>query len=248
VLTIESERPSALRLGYGEEKTIIEADWVSAYDNSVVIRWGNSKQVWAQSNGREFPAPEFKRVINPRAAIRLNCNKPLALKELSQVVNTPRIWFSGEMVPTGVEAVYRADKHAGGEGFNVTTGPFVVREECYATAWIPSNTEFRVWFCGDSTMCGVRWKRSVCTDKYPCRSLWGYDFKNKVPVALHNATLKAAAAIGLECGAADILYFNNNYYFLELNSAATIDKLVIEQFYRDRLRRLIKRKYPEIKQ
>ena len=247
VLTIESERPSALRLGCGEENTVIEADRLSAYENDVVVRWGNSKQVWIKSpSGLERPSPEFKRVINPRAAIRVNCNKPLALSRLARVVNTPKIWQPGDMVPTGVEAVYRADKHAGGEGFNVTAGPFVVREECYATAWIPSKTEFRVWFCGNSTMCGVRWKRSECTDRYPCRSLWGYDFKNKVPVALHTATLKAAAAIGLECGAADILYYKGEYYFLELNSAATIDKLVIEEFYQDRLHRLIKSKYPEM--
>ena len=247
VLTVESERNSALRLGYGEDNLLTENGYTSDFDDGLVIRWGNSYQA-KYKDGERMHRVEYKRVINPRSAIKLNCNKPAALNKLSGVVNTPKIWFPGEKVPANETVVYRADRHAGGSGFNVQKGPITVAEEHYATAWIPSTTEFRVWFCGNSTMCGVRWKRSQCTDKYPCRSLWGYDFKNKVPVALHTATLKAAAAIGLECGAADILYFEGKYFFLELNSAVTIDKLVIEEFYRDRLKRLIKQKYPDFKQ
>ena len=247
VLTVESEYNSALRLGYGEDNTLTENGYTSDFDNDLVIRWGNSYQA-KYKEGERMHRVEYKRVINPRIAIRLNCNKPVALGKLSTVVDTPKLWFPGDRVPAGETVVYRADRHAGGSGFNVQNGPFTVDPERYATGWLQSDTEFRVWFCGNSTMCGVRWKRSECTDKYPCRSLWGYDFKNKVPLALHTATLRAAGVIGLECGAADVLYLKGKYYFLELNSAVTIDKLVIEEFYRDRLKKLIRQKYPDFKQ
>jgi hypothetical protein len=242
ILTIESEHESAIRLRY--PNTIIEAGYANEYFDDVVVRWGNSSPAFEQlESGDEIPT-EFKQVINPREAIRRNVRKEQALNLLSLVVNTPRMWEQGTKVPANVTAVHRIVNHHGGNGFNVQTGPFKVYQGCYATEWIPSKTEYRVWFCGDDTMCGIRSKRSPCTDKYPCRSMWGYTFKKKVPVKLHKDTLEAAKAIGLECGAADVLEHNGKYYFLELNSAATIDKQVIEDFYKQSLVKLIKKKYP----
>ncbi len=237
ILTVDGEYESALRLGYDSTITEHSGD-LKEYLKDVVVRWGNSSPIFTKIADKTQPA-EFPRVINPAMAIRLNVDKCAALKILSKVVDTPKVWEQGKKVPPGVEAVHRVIHHHGGEGFNVQTGPFVVGKGFYATRWIPSTIEYRVWFCGENTMCGIRTKRSPCTDKYPCRSMWGYDFKESVPAQLHDATLAATKAIGLECGAADILDYGGRYYFLELNSAATIDKQVIEDFYRNGLVKLI---------
>ena len=246
VLTCESEQASATRLRYEDVTTDVKS--VEDWENDLVIRWGRSAWSWTTDyRGNEVRA-EYNRVINPRRAIYLNCCKAKALQRLQEVVNTPNIWLPGQTVPEGQEAVHRAVHHAGGAGFNVQTGPFVVAPESYATSWIPSRVEYRVWFCGDDTMCGVRRIGSVCPDKYPCRSQWGYDFKQSVPAKLHKDTLLAASTIGLEFGAADIMYLGDKFYFLELNSAPTIDKLVIEEFYKASMKKLIKKKYPDFKQ
>lgn len=242
ILTIDNEYESALRLGY--PNTIVEADYVDEYANAVVVRWGNGLPSFAKPEDNETVVSEFPQVINPRAAICRNVQKDQALKLLSQVVYTPRMWEQEIEVPVNETVVHRVVRHHGGYGFNVQTGPFIVDLGCYATQWIPSNTEYRVWFCGTDTMCGIRSVRRPCTDKYPCRSMWGYTFKSKVPAKLHQDTLAAAEAIGLDCGAADVLVYEGNYYFLELNSAATIDKQVIEDFYKKSLTNLIKKKYP----
>jgi glutathione synthase/RimK-type ligase-like ATP-grasp enzyme len=59
--------------------------------------------------------------------------------------------------------------------------------------------------------------------------------------------LKAAKIIGLEAGAADILSANGHYYFLELNSAPTIDLMRIERFYKRNIVKLIAKKFPTFK-
>jgi hypothetical protein len=241
ILTIDSERGSAERLGYD---IIDDLETVDHYHDDIIIRWGNSGYVYdLLSRGVEFP-----KVINPRSAIRQNCRKNEALLRFSEVVNTPKVWLEDEEVPDNQLAVYRYREHSGGSGFSVKRGPFIVEEDHYATEWLATPTELRVWFCGDKTMCGTRVKLpSQQLDKYPCRSLWGYKFEKRVPISLHEDTMKAAKAIGLEFGAADVLLHKGKYYFIELNSAPTIDKQVIEDFYVKNMQLLISKKYPGYK-
>lgn len=73
--------------------------------------------------------------------------------------------------------------------------------------------------------------------QFPCRSEWGYYFVNNIP-KLSKQTLLAKKTIGLDFGAADVLKYKNEYYFLELNSAPSIDHWRLEEFYKKEINKL----------
>lgn len=241
VVTIDSERDSVGRLGYAVEPRL---QYGQEYDNDIVIRWGNSTLPYYSPN--RSTAREFKRVLNSSESIRGNLKKQDSLKIMQEFVKIPKLWCYGERVPSNITVAYRPVKHSGGSDFRVITGPFAVERGFYATEWIATPTEYRVWFCGDRTMYALRSVRRAVTEEYPCRSLWGYTFYDQIPIKLHRDTLKVASVLGLDFGAADVLFHNNEYYFLELNSAATIDKQRIEDFYKEGLSRLIRDKFPDV--
>ena len=140
-------------------------------------------------------------------------------------------------------------KHSAGAGFSVKEGPFDVIPETYATRYLDvtsSGGEYRVWFCGNRTIAGKRVKMECNeNEKYPCRSKWGYSFCDGISKDLRNQTLLAAKKIGLEFGAADVLYYKGKWYFLELNSAPSIDHRIVREFYQSALAILIAKKFPE---
>jgi predicted ATP-grasp superfamily ATP-dependent carboligase len=238
VFTINNEYDSACRLGY--QTFTYRDNYVEEYDSNVNIRWGNSGLL-LNKNGNEV---DFKRVINPAHNISFNCRKNKSLKKLAEVVLTPKIYE--ENVPDGELVVVRPMEHAGGSDFSVKTGPFTLEIGYqYATQYIKTKTEYRVWFINGKTLCA---KRACSRDKskYPCRSEWGYIFC-PITKQLHDDTVRAALHIGLEVGAADVLSKNGHYYFLELNSAPTIDMMRIERFYKRNLVKLIAKKFPDIR-
>lgn len=236
VLTIGSELDSAKHLGL---PTYTSPYSISCTNHKTIcIRWGNSEH-WHDG--------EFPKVINPQKAIRLNCLKEQALAEMSKVVTTPKLYASGDRVPKGKTAVLRPCQHSGGEGFSIVNGPFDIPEDYYCTSFIASNFEFRVWFAGQATMFARRMPmQGQGGEKYPCRSNWGYRFAGylETPSSLHNDVLKAAKAIGLEVGAADIILSGSRFYFLELNSAPSIDHSRLEAFFKENLPVVVKSKYP----
>lgn len=241
VITIDSERSSVGRLGYTVDPQL---GYGSEYENDIVIRWGNSTLPY-HDESRRSPARDFRRVLNPSANIRANIKKHDALKVMKDYVKTPKLWCYNESVPAGVTVAYRPIKHSGGSDFRVITGPCRVERGFYATEWISTPTEYRVWFAGDRTMYAKRTVRRAVTEQYPCRSLWGYEFYDRIPIKLHRDTLKVASVLGLDFGAADILLHGREHVFLELNSAPTIDKQRIEDFFKESLDRHIKFKFPE---
>lgn len=239
LLTIESEYESACRLGF-ETKTYL-GDYAYKYDNDVVIRWGNSRHAFSRDGRRNT---EFKRVLNPAKAIRQNCKKAEATKLLAQVVNVPTLYEKS--VPKGVLAVVRPHEHAAGVGFAVKEGPFKIEEGTYGARYLKTDAEYRVWFCGDKTMCGRRVKMKINEDQeYPCRSNWGYSFCDGIALELHYQTLMAAKQMGLDFGAADVLFFKGKWYFLELNTAASVDHRQVREFFQKGLETLIKKKQEE---
>lgn len=239
VLTIQNEAESAKRLGF--QTDIVP--WVDTeeYDNDIVVRWGCGHKY----TNRRGNTAEFKHCINTRDAIRGNCNNKLeSLKRYATVIPVPEIFEKS--VPKDVLAVYRPVTHSAGEGFKVKKGPFEVASGYYATRFIPSEWEYRVWFANGHTL---RAKRVSSKDKakYPCRSKWGYQFCETVPALLAKKVLAAANLAGLETGAADVLYDkDDNFYLLELNSAPTIDSWRLEEMYQNAILDLAKKKFPVI--
>ena len=238
VLTINSEAKSAKRLGLPTTIGSFEKR-VELLADDIVIRWGNSTQHYNASNYRA----DFYQVVNPAAAIRANCDKFNSTLALSRVVDTPRLFH--DLVPNGITAVVRPIEHSAGKDFKVKVGEYELRNGEYATEFIKTDTEVRVWFCGNATLCAKRVPmRDTEEGDFPCRSGWDYHFCfQKTPDSLHMSTLKAAKTIGLDCGAADILVKDGIFYFLELNSAPTIDKMRLEKFFKKNLLKLMQNKF-----
>jgi hypothetical protein len=243
LLTCKAEVESARRLGFDTSNRAADL-FADDFKNRVVIRWGNSTLTYNNKNyGRVV---EFANVINPSAAIIRNCNKRQARETMSQYVTTPRV-FKGT-IPSGVTAVMRPVEHSAGSDFVIQKGPYAIPYGWYATEFLKTDEEYRVWFCNDSTF----WARRVAlhgedkNNEFPCRSKWGYSYRENIPSSLHNDTLKAAKSIGLEFGAADVLKYDGRFYFLELNSAPSIDTNTLERFFKTNLTRLAQRRFPSL--
>ena len=243
VLAIESEYESAKRLGIPNVSTFLYGR-AEEFNNDLIIRWGNSI-LYNNKDGTKVI--EFKNVLNPSKSIHFNCTKSKSLQKLSTVVNTPKFYLSNEIVPENKLVVYRPDEHSGGKGFGVIKGEFKVNPYYYATEFIKTDTEFRVFYCGDKTMICKRitYNPERAKQKFVCRSLWNYSFLKKVPKILHNQVMKAKKVLNMDFGGFDILLSKGKYYFLENNSACTIDKSEIAKFYNDGIKSLIKKKYPK---
>lgn len=217
VLTIDPEYDSAQKLGY-ETYT---SNGAIEKTQDVVIRWGNGF----------CPGKDWANVVNKASAIHLNIRKHESLKAMGKVVRTPTIWL--KKIPKDVKAVLRPFEHSAGQHFQIVDGPYNIDPGWYATRYIKTKQEYRVWFAWDRTLCALRTSRTS-TAEFPCRSNWGYRFHRHVASPLHNQTMKAVKAIGLELGAADVLYDpkTRKYYFLELNSAPTLDNDLIIDFFK----------------
>lgn len=219
ILTIDNELESAESLGF---PTTLD---LGPETDDLVIRWGNSTL---------YGDREFSRVVNPAKAIKLNVHKLDALRKLSSVVDTPRAFVT--KVPNNVTALVRSIDH--GDDFNVVKGPYQVPQGRYATTWIKTDVEYRVWFAWDKTTVAKRVpirgdeeQAAQVNDEFPCRREWGYKFLDTVPQKLHNDVLRASRAIGLSLGAADVLVKGNRFIFVELNSAPSIDHPRLREFY-----------------
>ena len=236
ILTCNSEYESACRLGFPTKTQY--GDYAYKSDGDIVIRWGNSVSVF-ERGGKEV---EFQQVINPSKAIKLNCQKHKATKAMALVVNVPTLYEKS--VPKDVLAVIRPIEHSAGVGFSVQKGPLQIQKGTYGTRYLKTDAEYRVWFCGNRTMCGRRVKMKINeTQEFPCRSNWGYEFSDGIAPELHYQTLMVANKIGLETGAADVLFYKRKYYFLELNSAPSVDHRIVREFFQKALNELIEAKF-----
>jgi hypothetical protein len=238
LFTIGSEEKSAKKLEF--ETFCYIYNYTEDFDNSVVIRWGNSQRI----RSRNGNVTEFKNILNKAKSICTNCIKNKSLGILSNVVLTPTIYNAGDLVPKGIKVVYRYNEHTGGKDFRIMTGPFKVEYGFYGKEFINTKKEWRIFFVGEETMGSVRWKHKNDLDNV-CRSLWSYEFK-KIPEKLKQQTLLAKKALDLDFGCFDILEKDENYYFLEANTATTIDSRYILKFYQTGLNKLIKEKFPHL--
>jgi glutathione synthase/RimK-type ligase-like ATP-grasp enzyme len=243
LFTIKSEHESAKRLGFPTSMNL-ENVTAKKHKDDIIIRWGRSCLVYEDE--RYIRTGEFTNVLNPSEAIRRNCNKRTARDLMSEVVTTPKT-FRGS-VPAGITAVLRPLEHAAGRDFIIKKGPYAFDSGWYATEFLKTDEEYRVWFCGGATFYAKRvaLHGEDENNDYPCRSNWGYSYRDDVPLSLHRDTLAAAQAIGLEFGAADVLKYNGRYYFLELNSAPSIDTHTLERFFKNNLTLLMQKKFPKL--
>ena len=235
IITIESELESVKRL---EFPTFLNEKDIDP--TKLVMRWGRG---WLSTSS------EYTNVINSVDSIILNVNKLKSLKKLAKVVDTPKLFE--KRVPKVYSAVIRPMRHSSGKSFQIVKGPYDIPEGYYGTELIETDHEYRVWYAFGRCMMARRVPLekhitkfkvgrkniSVETNNNPeelCRSEWGYSFE-PIYQDLKEQTIKAFETIGLQTGAADILLANCKYYFLELNSAPTIDCRAIKEFFKNRI-------------
>lgn len=238
LFTVESELDSAQRLGFQTSTYLPEV--VERSDNDIIYRWGNS-HLYLNRAGQPS---EFKNVINQSSSISLNVKKHEALRRLAMQVDTPKMYE--KKVPNGKLAVVRPIKHTCGVGFSVKKGPLDLSEGEYATEYVKTKTEYRVWFINNNYLCAKRVaKKGTKEDEYPCRSEYYYKFC-KLPAKLGRLVRLAAKSIGLVSGAADVLRVKRKFYFCELNSSPSIDHRKIRLFFQAHIPKLVKEIFPQL--
>ena len=239
LLTIDSELKSAEKLGFKTQTHFY--DHKENYNNHVIIRFGygydvpSKDLIFSDSN-------DFDNVINPLDSIKLNVRKNEAIQVLSKVVKTPKIYL--EKVPKGKLVVYRPTSHSSGKDFLLKKGPFEIPKGFYATEFIRTDKEVRVFVCGHKTLTCSR-EKAKKSDSDICRSNWKYSKFRKTNKTLHKIALKASKAIGLDICALDILVKNRTYYVLELNSSPTNESKSTD-FYKKNIPLLIKKRFPKL--
>jgi len=232
------ECESAKRLGFPLQVYRFDK-YVESFDNDIIIRWGQS-YIHKTKNGI---SREFKNVLMPSVAITRNANKFSSSKLLAEVVPVPQLFE--KKVPNGITAVVRSIEHAAGSNFEIKEGPIDLKSGQYASEFISTDTEVRVWFCGEETLCAKRVPMETNKNEDPrMRACWSYKFcYEKTPKKLHDDTLKAAEKLGLSWGAADILLTENGHYFLELNISPSIDTPRVERMFKTGLMKLLNDKF-----
>lgn len=163
--------------------------------------------------------------INSDSAVRLASNKRLALLHMAQSgVSTPTIWIGRPALTTPV--IGRPDRHKAGSGFYFCRTEAGVRRAVRKGAthfleFIPEAREFRVHVAfGKSIKIAEKigegnrksFKRGA-EFVYP-------DFDHKK--SLRRVAKQAVASLGLDFGAVDILYKDDKYYVLEVNTAPSL--------------------------
>lgn len=198
----------------------------------VGVRWGNAR------------GDKFKFELNKRDAIDLNVQKHKALEVMEEVVRTPRRFM--RTVPEGQKVVVRTFEHQEGIGFRVQEGPFRLEPGEFAAEFIETDTERRVWWVGNHFRAADRVKRQN-DPAGPCRSRWGYEVC-EVTENMKKFVKKAADAVGLDFGAADILWdpAKGNYVMLELNSAPALDTPQLLEFFKAHIEEMLVERFPDV--
>lgn len=230
VLGLDCTKPSGPKLAE-ELGAKYEQNSLKVVDNNqdVLIRWGHSY------------GNDIKNTLNRAEAISQNCEKHESISIMNDVVKTPKIYMG--RIPEGRRAVVRSYHHAEGSDFQVKTGPFRLAPGQFGAQFIDTPTEYRFWFCGDRVMTGRR-VPILPEHNGPCRSKWGYEFESTTAMQKRQ-TFAAAKAIGLDFGAADVLWSDRDdcYYFLELNSAPSLDTPTVLSFFTTGIKDLIKSRF-----
>lgn len=242
--TIDSERVSVERLGFPTFTHL--GSYVDAEKNNIIIRFGNSTLLYNNNASKQI---EFPNVLQTSKAIANNCSKDESLAKMAKVVPTPKMYKVGDIIPKNKLIVFRRNQHSGGQGFQVTKfpTPHKVESGFYGTEFISTDKELRCWFINSRVITGRRVTQSAerLKQKYKCRSLWPYKMWHTTPKKLEKYVLAAAKELGLIFGAADIIFKNGKYYFLENNSCPTLDHPKIIKFFKQGLARLVKKNFSD---
>lgn len=188
-----------------------------AYQDSITdLLPGESVIIWGNSDARPI---EGHPMLNSNSRI---CTNKLRMHQTFQAGEVPSPTLYERDIPDGVEAVIRPLEHQGGSGFMRGRGPLRVPSGHYATEFLESELEYRVFFFNEEKFNVCRTKTSG--DSLECRSQWDYYYCRCGP-RISEIVDKARRATQLDFGAVDILDLNgrSNYMVLEVNTAPALD-------------------------
>lgn len=209
---------------------------------NVVINWGKG-----------IP---FAKVINDYKAVGSAINKLIAFKTLRQSgVSVPSFTTSRQEATIWLESgrVVGRSTLTGHEGAGITIhskGDTLPHVPLYVK-YIPKKKEFRVHVCGNKI---IDTQQKVLSSKYTGPANFdvrntanGFIFQRNgivVPSCVHDESLAAVKALGLDFGAVDIVWneSKDKAYVLEVNTAPGLEGTSLE-IYAKALKQLIKDKF-----
>lgn len=185
-------------------------------------------------------------IINPAPAVALASNKRLALLAMRDAgVPTPEILLIGERIDhyrNGtliVPIVGRPDKHRGGSNFYLcwTAQDYnqaLVEGATHFTQYIENGREFRVHVAfGKSIKLAEKIGGDPLIRNFSHGSKFMYpDFNHKK--TLRKVARQAVMSLGLDFGAVDVIYKDDKYYVLEVNTSPSLtsDSDILDRYVR----------------
>lgn len=169
--------------------------------------------------------------INSPKAVRLASNKRKALQAMAEAgVPTPEVFSPDQarVMAWEIRLVGRPDKHYGGSEFYLCNGTNEVRDAIeqgctHFLEYIEGGREFR---CHVAFGKSIKIAEKIGGDsvirnfKHGSTFMYPQDFNHKK--TLRNLSKKAVMCLGLDFGAVDIIWKDDKWYVLEVNSAPSL--------------------------
>lgn len=232
IITNRRTSKSADLLGYKQIECVCMAP--ATHRKNPVIRWGATDSCDSDVV-----------TVNSNHSIKMNCNKMQSSLMMATEVRTPMIYRKN--IPDGLKVVVRPITHESmGEDFELVewSAGDSIEGGHYATEFIETPYEYRIWKFGDEFLAAKRVKTREQAEgeaDEDCRSEWGYSFMRPTDT-MKRQTTRAFKAVGLYFGAADVLWHEEDYcyYFLELNSAPSLDHPKVLAFFKANFEKLVR--------
>lgn len=212
----------------------------------VILNWGSSRVPdWAQRAGARGV-----KILNNLEKVNVAGNKLHALQALKNAgvsvpefttdLNVARRW-----VNTGGTVVERHNLRGNsGEGIrivNLDDGdmPSTITQAPLYTKFIPKTAEFRVHVFRGQVIDYIEKKRQLAENRGPnfnkyvssVHQGWVFSRTNIRDMAdVRNMAIKAVAALGLDFGAVDVIYYEGVPYVLEVNTAPGLAGITLVKY------------------
>jgi hypothetical protein len=203
---------------------------------SKIINWGKSDlNVWGRGIGRIYNKPSAVRL----AADKLLTFNTLALNNIptvyfTTVASVAKCWLQEDGIIYGRSIINGSQ----GQGIKIITSDDYTFPHCplYTRAALGCH-EYRVHVAGTKVLDFTRKRKRTDSDanEYIRNSSNGWVFcrqEESLPTMVAAAALSSIVALGLDFGAADVLYNKreNKVYMLEVNSAPGIEGTTLDKY------------------
>lgn len=212
----------------------------------VVVNWGNGRA----PNWSDRAMARGVKMINKTSAVEVAGNKLSALNALrSAGVSVPEFTTDSNLarrwVNTGGTVVERHNLRGNsGEGIRIVNlddddMPSTIQTAPLYTKFIPKTAEFRVHVFRGEVIDYIEKKRQLAENRGPnfnkyvssVHQGWVFSRTNIRDMAdVRAIAVRAVAALGLDFGAVDIIYYEGQPYVLEVNTAPGLSGITLVKY------------------